>query len=500
MDDSLTVSGGGSTAVATDELFVDAVRLGAVEAVTTDWSERVGVIWRGLLELDLDEPPVSGGLAPGRALQATTSRLAEAGEQAGRLRASLIESAERYGATERMIDAVWAAGGRLGAWTLGWFAPTIVGVGLAGAAAQGMAWLFSIGQPPTEASFAEHRELLSDPAFVRLVRAAADSADEFTAGLLRLPGTTAPIGTMISAPESASVLLALAGGLGLAGGRLLVDGPVQVSRVGVGSSSPGAAGDGRAGPPDPGRSVAAPSGVGDLAERVPATGDAQIRIERYGSPGDARWIVYISGTIEAGLIAGEQPFDMTSNVHGIADDSALDDLRVAGADSGAGERAVRRAMADAGVAPGEPLLAVGHSGGGVIAASLAGDPELNTVGVLNLGGPVASADVREGVRMLSIEHEEDLVPAVGGAGHPSDQRTTVSRSVLDANAQYSSLLPAHELSRYRETAALVDESEEERLTAFRTLVADVTGEGDGRSTEWVARRDLSCSTTTTAER
>ncbi|MBT2497720.1 hypothetical protein J7E25_01280 [Agromyces sp. ISL-38] len=500
MDDSLTVSGGGSTAVATDELFVDAARLGAVETVMTEWSERASVIWRGLVHLDLDEPLVTWGVAPGRQVQETIGRLAEAGEQAGRLRVSLIESAERYGATERMIDALWAAGGRLGGWTLGWFAPAIVGAGLAAAAAQGMVRLFGIGQTPTEAWLAEHRELLSDPAFVRVVRAAADSADEFTAGLLHLPSTTAPIGTMIGAPENASVLLALAGGLGLAGGRLLVDGPVQVSRVGVGSSSPGAAGDGRAGPPDPGRSVPAPSGVGDLAERVPASGDAQIRIERYGPPGDARWIVYISGTIEVGLDAGEQPFDMTSNVHGIADDSALDDLRFAGADSGAGERAVRQAMADAGVAPGEPLLAVGHSGGGIIAASLAGDPELNTVGVLNLGGPVASAELREGVQLLSIEHEEDLVPASGGAGHPSDQRTTVSRSVLDPSVEYSSMLPAHELSRYRETAALVDESEEERLSAFRTLVADVTGDGEGRSTEWKARRDLSCSTTTTAAR
>ncbi|RXZ66821.1 hypothetical protein, partial [Agromyces albus] len=249
MDDSLTVSGGGSTAVATDELFVDAVRLGAVETVTTDWSERVGVIWRGLLDLDLDEPRVGGGLAPGWQLQVTTWRLAEAGERAGRLRASLIESAERYGATERMIDALWAAGGRFGAWTLGWVAPAIVSVGLAGAAGQGLASLFGIGQTPAAALLAERRELLSDPAFVRLVRAAADSADEFTAGLLHLPSATAPIGTLVGAPENASVLLALAAGLGLAGGRLLVDGPVQVSRVGVSPSSPGAAGDGRAGPP-----------------------------------------------------------------------------------------------------------------------------------------------------------------------------------------------------------------------------------------------------------
>ena len=54
MSDELVVSGGGSTAVAVDELFVDAARLSAVEATTADWSARAGVIRRGVRGLDLD--------------------------------------------------------------------------------------------------------------------------------------------------------------------------------------------------------------------------------------------------------------------------------------------------------------------------------------------------------------------------------------------------------------------------------------------------------------
>ena len=43
--------------------------------------------------------------------------------------------------------------------------------------------------------------------------------------------------------------------------------------------------------------------------------------------------------------------------------------------------------------------------------------------------------------MLSIEHDEDIVPAVGGSGHPSDERLTVSRSVLEAGASTTPRCP-----------------------------------------------------------
>ena len=151
-------------------------------------------------------------------------------------------------------------------------------------------------------------------------------------------------------------------------------------------------------------------------------------------------------------------------------------------------------MSEAGVQPGDPLLAVGYSGGGVVAAKLAADPELNAVGAVNLGGPVASAPTREGVGVLSIEHAEDLVPATGGAGHPSPDRVTVSRSVLEPGREYEAVVPAHELGRYRQTAALVDGSDEARLASFRSLVGEVTGGGAGLRSDWVATREVSPST------
>ena len=52
-----------------------------------------------------------------------------------------------------------------------------------------------------------------------------------------------------------------------------------------------------------------------------------------------------------------------------------------------------------------------------------------------------------------------------------------------------------ELARYRDTAALIDGSDEARLAEFRVLVGEVTGGTGGTRSDWVATRDLSPSTT-----
>lgn len=489
MSDGLTISGGGSTAVAIDELFTDAARLGTAEAVVADWIERVGVIHRGIDLLDLDSWSFASGTtvdSPARALIRAETTLHRAAEGARELHRSLMQAAERYGATERMVDGLWAFGASLAAPCIGAVltSPATIAGGLlvaAGQSAGSAVWQRAgLGPTPLASWLAEHRGLLSDPAFVRLVALAADHADELAAGALRPPLPPAVVQAMggaVGAPESATVLLGLAGLAGLGGSRVLIEAPVRVQRA-----------DGTGG-----TRVEPPKGLGDLADRVPAPdpGRPQIRIERYGVPDEPRFIVYIGGTVEATVVAGAEPFDHTSNAHGVADDGWADALRPLGADAGATERAVREAMAEAGVRPNDPILPVGYSGGGIVAAELAADPELNAVGAVNLGGPVASAPTREGVGLLSFEHDEDLVPSTGGSGHPADERVTVSRSVLDPGRSYDALLPAHELARYRETAALADDSDEARLAGFRELVAEVTGAAPGERSDWRATRDLS---------
>lgn len=493
MSDTITISGGGSTAVATDELFVDAGRLGGSAVAVAAARTQAGVLGAELEAIGAD---LGNGWAeprPAALLRELESELRRCEADGEELRAALIASAERYGWTERAIDGLWQLGGGVVASLLGSALTTPAGLLFAGGvaltagldSAAAKAW----GSTPLRDWIAANNDLLSDPLFVRAVRAAVDSVDEFAIGAAHLPGGSglaAVFGDLVNAPEGASMLLGVAA---LVGSKAFVEGPVSVRRA----EASDRAGDGQApaGHPSAGpeRSVQAPAGFADLAARIPGGEGPQIRIERYGEPGDPRWVVYISGTVDPTLVAGEQPFDMVSNLHGIADDSPLDALRVAGAESGAGERAVRAAMTAAGMSAGDPVYFAGHSGGGIIVRELANDPAINAVGGVNLGGPGASGPDREGAPVVDVAHDEDIVPAAGGTGHPSPERVTITRSVLDEGHGYRGSLPAHSLASYRDTAALMDASEEARLVELRELLA-FTGGGTGAASEWIAEREL----------
>jgi hypothetical protein len=66
---------------------------------------------------------------------------------------------------------------------------------------------------------------------------------------------------------------------------------------------------------------------------------------------------------------------------------------------------------------------------------------------------------------LALEHSNDLVPALGGRFVHSDP-VVVTRRVFDAAPPPSDIvLPAHQLTLYRETAGLVDGSDNRRLAA-----------------------------------
>ena len=94
----------------------------------------------------------------------------------------------------------------------------------------------------------------------------------------------------------------------------------------------------------------------------------------------SRWIVYSAGTADFGVTPATEPYDTTSNVHMVAASAGLPVV------DGGGERAIRQAMDQAGVAPGDPILLVGHSGGGLAIANLAADPSRNVVAAVSLVG------------------------------------------------------------------------------------------------------------------
>ncbi|MEO9201305.1 MAG: hypothetical protein ABI253_02705, partial [Mycobacterium sp.] len=285
-----------------------------------------------------------------------------------------------------------------------------------------------------------HQGVLSDPHLVDLVRVTATSTDDFGEGVLHVPvGLSRLLGDeglgMLGLDTSAATVAGFASPFGM-----LKETPVTVRQVGVVR----------------GGTVAAD--FEDRARRIPTGGD-QVRIDRISVPGEAdRFEVYLAGTADFSLAPGTQAWDMTSNVSAIAG-------------TGAGSyRAAQQAMARAGITSASPVVFTGYSQGGLIAARLAASGNYHTAGLYTLGGPAGQVPVPVDIPYVAVEHSEDLVPATGGS-FASSQPVLVRRSVFDGHPPDGPVVfPAHELSRYRDTARLLDASDNPRLTdALRTI-------------------------------
>ncbi|MGY4858878.1 hypothetical protein [Cryobacterium sp. AP23] len=390
--------------------------------------------------------------------------------------------------------------------------------------------------------------LLTDPVIVTLVRTLVSSADDAALGALGVPYPVAALlgddgARVLGAPDSAFGLLVAAQAAGM-----LRETPVRVRQVGgsagpVASAGPAGRTGSRSGPQAgkapgvppggpttvPGRSRSArarpapvpvrapaprvaaaprsaptpagkpgpgpastpasdrvarlpaprpPAGFADLADRIPTADDGgQVRIERYGDPAHPSWLVYLGGTLEWSPAGSTEPWDMTSNVNAVADQEA------------GSYRAVLAAMQAAGVQPGDPVVPVAHSQGGLIAAELAARGDINAVGLVTFGAPAGQVAIPDGLPAIAVEHSDDIIPALGGTAAEDDARLYVRREVFaGVEVPTAEALPAHQLASYRETARLVDASVEPRLLAFREQLGGIVGTTPGEQSIWRAER------------
>jgi pimeloyl-ACP methyl ester carboxylesterase len=200
-----------------------------------------------------------------------------------------------------------------------------------------------------------------------------------------------------------------------------------------------------------------------------------VRIEEFG----ATHVVYVGGTVDGSLGASAQPWDMSSN------------LAALGGDAGASENAVRRAMTDAGIRQGDPVILVGHSQGGLVAMRVAQSPDVTAQAVITAGSPIHAMFVPSGVPVVAFEHTDDLVPALGGpVTHDQPGLVYVRGSGVDAAASSEpTVLPAHRLESYVETARHLDtRSVSEGSPADRLETQLQALPGSGTSTLWRATR------------
>ncbi|WP_402463146.1 hypothetical protein [Isoptericola aurantiacus] len=194
-----------------------------------------------------------------------------------------------------------------------------------------------------------------------------------------------------------------------------------------------------------------PHGSGVPGRPAPAPPAGTIAVQEVThADGSTSWTVLVPGT--QALLSRTNPFDGSTDL----------DL-MAGATADVAEGVVQ-ALAAAGAAPGEPVVLVGHSLGGLTATALACSPVFRrrhpVGGVVTAGAPTATFRTPPGVPVLHLENTEELVSPLdgrSGAENPATaDRVTVSRDLGDSRdpadrAASSSIARAHSVPTHLRT-------------------------------------------------
>jgi hypothetical protein len=211
--------------------------------------------------------------------------------------------------------------------------------------------------------------------------------------------------------------------------------------------------------------AAAPASLAEVADRVPGGGDARVRVERYAMPdGSRQFVVYVAGTQAVAGVGGADPFDELSN------------LQLYSGTESASYDAALEALRQSGAQPGDVVHQVGHSQGAMITAHVALEGGFDAQTLISFGSPV-EADVGDGTLAVSVRHTDDPVAALEGGGHAQAVGAPGSfiaeREADPAGGPRDLRFPAHAMSAYAETAAMLDASADPRMDGVRGLLDEL---------------------------
>ena len=187
------------------------------------------------------------------------------------------------------------------------------------------------------------------------------------------------------------------------------------------------------------------AGIAQRLQKVHRQNEATILIEQYKQGKEKLYVVYVPGTRDKTIMPTGDPFDLSNGV-------AL----LAKPDSAASHQAVLDAMKRDGIKTTDKILMVGYSQGGTIAADIAtGHHKFKPIGLVTFGAPIAQFDLPARLPVLSVEHTNDIVPALSGAVNPlTTNWLTVEREVPVQLGE--SHLRAHGIGEYVSTAGQID--------------------------------------------
>lgn len=450
----LLVGAVGAVAVATDELTAHGERLELLhaellaDAVVLDRVDALAALTSGSgappaavhSEVQLDD--ARGVVRSAATLAASTA-------------AAVATAVDAYSAADREADRrAQAAAAGLGA-LLGsvarllWPALLVAGVGV---------WAV-LRDPARQRELGDwlvaHPEIITDPAFVDAVRWTAMSTDDAAGGIVGLP------------PGVMQALLAAAGFVGVQGGAAVVIGAARpfgmLRETAVGVTRVSGV-----------RVASAPQGVEERLARVPE-GD-QVRIEKYEAPGrPPRYVVYVGPTETFSPMVTSEPWDLSSNVGGVA-----------GLDAGS-LRATELAMRDAGIGSSDRVQFVGFSQGGLIATMLASSPEWNAAGLTTFGAPAGNITLPDGLTGMAVRNTDDFIPALAGP-QLDHHLLQVERQAYAPGSpiRTDQAAPGHQRDAYVATASVIDTAQSaavrDQIAATDAFTGDYTSADGGTVT------------------
>ena len=441
----LWATGGGSVSVATDEMLADLESLRALSTILVAVRTQLAIADATFTEQARGMTQVTWARS---SMDHAWATMTEAASLADFVTTGLVSAIDNY--TEAELNAAWMAGGVDAAlsFLLGsavsltpgirhWLATQFPGLIASGFAADSEA---------IEATDVEVdgglNALLLDPATVAMIRRLAMTGELFAVGAGVPHDVIANLESMglSGAGLSAGLIMLYAQQAGM-----LIETDVKVSKSI--STEP------RNGP-----AVASTEkrleAIPDPAKRADG---AQIRVDEIHDGSEVRYEVFVAGTADFNPISKNQPFDFTSNVAGVAGQSA------------ASYRAVEEAMRQAGITADSAVSFVGYSQGGLVATLLAASGDYNTKGLTTIGAPAGQVIVPAGVPALIIEHYEDIVPALGGTQANTDAVVVRRHAFSESHPADTSLpMPGHQLQYYLQTATQIDSAESALTTPANT--------------------------------
>ena len=118
------------------------------------------------------------------------------------------------------------------------------------------------------------------------------------------------------------------------------------------------------------------------------------------------------------------------------------------------EVALRQSLDEMNIGENDRVILIGHSQGGIIASNVVLSGDYPVKGLISVGAPIAHQDLD--IPVISIEHANDIVPALSGMTNPISNNWVTVENTPEAET----IVEAHAMNTYIETAKLMDQSED----------------------------------------